>query len=1206
MNAEPITAQLIEILCGHQRRQWMDGDRLPVEAYVEQYPLLQESSDDVLELVYNEVLLREELGETPQVDEYLGRFPGFGPAVKSLFEVHRALETDTSLGSLGTNVPGDDTPHDGTDPSLPDYPSMPGYEIIRELGHGGMGVVYLARQVELNRTVALKMIRSGPFASRFDVQRFRREAEAAAHLDHPHVVPIYEVGEYAGRPFFSMKFVEGGSLDRFLDRLARNPRAVASVMCQVARAVHYAHQRGILHRDLKPANILLQGIGDDHAPVGDLTSLIPFVTDFGLAKRIDGDSALTGSGQLVGTPSYMAPEQTAPRGRGDTTAADVYSLGAILYEMLTGRPPFRGDTPLETLIQVRELEPIRPTELRPWIGRDLEIICVKCLEKMPSKRYGSADLLADDLERWLRGEPIRARRVGRVERIVRWCRRKPLVASLLLISILSLLGVLFSSAYGYWSTAGALKEANDHLENRNRALLDSLRMEALVQVQSRQPNPWSAFRGLKDAAAIRPGLSLRNVFARCLDLPGIRPLPMGSEQWRIQGRSDPWLTGRCGLAEEGNRVRTIANQRALDIALDSGRTIESCEVPWDNKTLTEQSRDGRFIVFWKRNAKGVYLWDRQNPDRTLELTDPNGLKFVGRCFTFSEPPNWLAAAQTKAPNESTVFIYDVEQTTPAVVGRWELAANDVDCLQFDALRMTLAASLLSVKKGVDGRRHHALGLLDVPGRRIEAILQLDDDGPWRRCERPKRIAFSPDGRFMVGAGINGAIRRWDLDRLTHHAPGTLLGTLGVRPAEQVHLSPDGNWMATIDLLGKLQLWDLQSDRVIQPISEAAQVASASPTSMVFTDVDLHADAGIRAWEFSRPVSRTYDFGRWRTDVDRTKPIVNAMTFSPDERWLVSGVTMAASPFLIDLAQPDGEPLAFKSPSASVLSGELTDTTSEISEVQVPAGLSVLAFGDHPSRLISLGNDGSIRAWEVPAPRAAVTPGATLARRWASLTSSRNHQLLAIGRDDNALELVNLSNPNKSFSISTLLSVNSSSRAFVSPNLAKWCRLSRDGSLIAVLEPALPNPRVNVIDVAAQKIMFAESLPAKPSSVAIASEKGLLAVGVGQEIQLFDPWSKQRTAVLTHATEGHTSDVVDVSFDGTGVCLASGAKEGDLCLWSVRTRELLLKLSTGMTTLRGVSLSPTGRWLAASDDRGYVRLWDLAEVRHRLSEVGLDW
>ena len=343
------------------------------------------------------------------------------------------------------------------------------YELLGEIARGGMGVVYKARQVSLDRMVAVKMILSGELASEAEIKRFHTEAEAAANLDHPNIVPIYEIGQHEGQHYFSMRLIEGASLAQTRSGRSRReaqikslkpelraeskhpdvecyqPRESALLLATVARAVHYAHQRGILHRDLKPANILIDTQGQPH------------VTDFGLAKRVKADSSLTHSGPAMGTPSYMAPEQAEGKARQVTTAADIYSLGAVLYFLLTGQPPFQGKTPAETIRKVIEDDPVppsevlrsRPAESRPAsksalramtsaLDKDLETVCLKCLEKDPRRRYNSAEALAEDLERWLEGRPIQARPVGRTERTIRWVRRNPAGTAIILILLAAL------------------------------------------------------------------------------------------------------------------------------------------------------------------------------------------------------------------------------------------------------------------------------------------------------------------------------------------------------------------------------------------------------------------------------------------------------------------------------------------------------------------------------------------------------------------------------------------------------------------------------------------------------------------------------------------------------------------------------------------------------------------------------------------------
>ena len=346
--------------------------------------------------------------------------------------------------SAGLAPKGDGDPgSEQTDPvRIPNLLARPprflgDYEILDELARGGMGVVYRARQVHLGRTVALKLVRDPSLATHAEILRFRKEAEAVAELDHPNIVPIYEVGQTEDQPYFSMKLIEGGSLTAQVVRLKENPRAAAGLMAKVARAVHYAHQHAILHRDLKPSNILI-GENDE-----------PYVTDFGLAKRLDAGrgTAQTVTGAVMGTPAYMPPEQAGGGTKSLTTAADVYSLGATLYEVLTGQPPFAGDSVHAILRRVVDEEPARPNSLNPRLDRDLETICLKCLEKVPSRRYGTAGDLADDLERWLEGRPITARPVKAWERGWKWTKRRPALAAVSAALFVSLLGLIIGGAW---------------------------------------------------------------------------------------------------------------------------------------------------------------------------------------------------------------------------------------------------------------------------------------------------------------------------------------------------------------------------------------------------------------------------------------------------------------------------------------------------------------------------------------------------------------------------------------------------------------------------------------------------------------------------------------------------------------------------------------------------------------------------------------
>jgi len=386
---------------------------MPAESHLE-------TLDPKLGRIVKVYLEAVERGENPSAEEWISRHAEFAQPLRDFFASRQQLgellqQAKNSAGSEQTmdSAPGGAaTKLSANSASRLRY--FGDYELESEIARGGMGVAFRARQVSLNRPVAVKMILSGELASSDDVARFRTEAEAAANLDHPAIVPIYEIGEREGQHYFSMKFIDGDSLSQRLQEskgksVAREElKERVELVIAIARGIHYAHQRGIIHRDLKPANILIDSAGQPH------------ITDFGLARRTTEGSDLTRTGAIVGTPSYMAPEQALGSGKNATTAVDIYGLGAILYATLTGRPPFEGQNPLETILQVQKEPPVPPSRLNSAVDHELEVICLKCLQKDPESRYRSAGELADDLTRWVRGEPIQAMPPNAARLFWRW------------------------------------------------------------------------------------------------------------------------------------------------------------------------------------------------------------------------------------------------------------------------------------------------------------------------------------------------------------------------------------------------------------------------------------------------------------------------------------------------------------------------------------------------------------------------------------------------------------------------------------------------------------------------------------------------------------------------------------------------------------------------------------------------------------------
>jgi formylglycine-generating enzyme required for sulfatase activity len=620
----------IDQACERFELAWQAGQRPPIEEALGDWPEAERAAL-LLELIALDMAYRRRAGDEPQPQEYRARFPELGadwsgPALERTVADTVAAAARAAAGE----------------------PAVPGYEVLGVLGRGGMGVVYKAWQTSLNRVVALKMIRGGDQAEPRDVARFRIEAEAVARLQHPHIVQIYEAGQHEGRLYIALECVDGTSLGRELSGTPWPARRAAQLVETLARAVQHAHRQGIVHRDLTPNNVLLTREGQ------------PKITDFGLAKIVGGGGpTVTQTGQFMGTPSYTAPEQAACH-KEVGSATDVYALGAILYECLTGRPPFKAETPLETLRQVQSQDPVAPGRLQPNVPADLETICLKCLRKEPGRRYASAEELADDLRRFQAGEPIRARPVGAVERTWKWARRRPALAALLVLTALALAGWI----------AGALAFAWQADQARRKE--EGLRKEAAERTEQYLDGQLSVSE--RDLQAGRFDVAIGGLTAVLAQRPG----DARASQLLLQAKVGPLLaTAKANErpAQAPRALQALAQLLALDPDHAEARALKD-KMTHYQYLLDCTGPDGVSAGDMRRAQQA---WARRlgrEVEETIELAGGVKMNFV------LVPPGIFLMGSPAEEKESSAeeVLHEVTLTEPYYLGKTEVTQAQYEAL----------------------------------------------------------------------------------------------------------------------------------------------------------------------------------------------------------------------------------------------------------------------------------------------------------------------------------------------------------------------------------------------------------------------------------------------------------------------------------------------------------------------------------------------